>query len=46
MAKASKKTKEDAADRLPEEATNEPIVTKPVDLWLVGDHKVLCGDYP
>src|SRR3954471_3795728 len=40
----SKKAKDDPADRLPEEGDNEPTVTRRGDLWLLGDHKLLCGD--
>jgi DNA modification methylase len=40
----SKKSKENPADRLPEEGDNELTITRRGDLWLLGDHKVLCGD--
>ncbi|MFL5220633.1 MAG: site-specific DNA-methyltransferase [Microvirga sp.] len=40
----SKKATDDPADRLPEEGDNEPTVTRRGDLWLLGDHKLLCGD--
>lgn len=34
---------EDAADRLPE-VTNQPVISKTGDLWLLGQHRVYCGD--
>src|SRR5215207_4894029 len=44
LAGACETPKDDAADRLPEEGDNEPTVTRRGDLWLLGDHKLLCGD--
>jgi DNA modification methylase len=40
----SKLANADPADRQPDEAANEPIVTRRGDLWLLSDHKILCGD--
>ena len=33
----------DLADALPEDAEG-PAVTRPGDLWVLGDHRILCGD--
>ncbi len=33
----------DPADEVPEPATG-PAVTRPGDLWLIGKHRLLCGD--
>jgi DNA modification methylase len=32
------------AETAPEPDPNAPILTQPGDLWILGDHKVLCGD--
>lgn len=40
----SKKAANDPADELPPEAANDDVVSRWGDLWLLGDHKVLCGD--
>ena len=39
-----KKEKEDPADLLPEVIADCPAVTKPGDLWVMGQHRLLCGD--
>ena len=35
---------EDEEDVLPALNETEPLMTKPGDLWILGDHRVLCGD--
>lgn len=34
----------DPADEVIEAAVDTPAVTQPGDLWLLGDHKLFCGD--
>ena len=34
----------DEADRVPELDETAPAVTRPGDLWLLGHHRLLCGD--
>jgi 16S rRNA G966 N2-methylase RsmD len=41
---ASKFASADPADQTPGDAANAPVVTQRGDLWLLGDHKVHCGD--
>lgn len=36
-------SKPDRADEVPEQATG-PAITQPGDLWLLGGHRLLCGD--
>ena len=35
---------DDPADQLPETSEDAPMVTRPGDLWLLDDHRILCGD--
>jgi DNA modification methylase len=35
---------EDEEDVLPTLNETEPLITKPGDLWILGDHRLLCGD--
>ena len=37
-------TGEDEEDVLPAVNENEQPITKPGDLWILGDHRLLCGD--
>ena len=34
----------DADDTVPDLDTENPPVTKPGDLWIIGNHRLLCGD--
>lgn len=34
----------DPADRLPALSSDEPTITQPGDLWILGKHRLLCGD--
>ena len=34
----------DAADALPQMPTSQPPVTRTGDLWLLGEHRILCGN--
>lgn len=34
----------DEDDLLPESDENEPAVSSPGDIWLLGDHRLVCGD--
>lgn len=34
----------DPADEIIEPATDKPAITKPGDLWLLGKHRIYCGD--
>ena len=34
----------DPADKPPEIDPTQPIVTQPQDLWILGDHRLFCGD--
>jgi DNA modification methylase len=37
-------SKSDPADQVPAPCTNLPAVTRLGDLWLLGEHRVICGD--
>lgn len=37
-------TDPDEADEFIEPQTDRPAITKPGDLWILGDHKLYCGD--
>lgn len=37
-------TKLEAADEVIEPSFDKPATTKPGDLWILGDHKLYCGD--
>ncbi|MDP3740414.1 MAG: DNA methyltransferase [Hyphomonadaceae bacterium] len=34
----------EAADRQPEIDPDRPVITRPGDLWMLGRHRLLCGD--
>lgn len=36
--------KGDAADDVPTLEPNQPVVSRPDDLWCIGQHRLLCGD--
>lgn len=35
---------EEEEDTVPEEPKNTEVITRPGDIWLVGSHRVMCGD--
>lgn len=37
-------TQDEGADILPDTNPDEPAVSKPGDLWLLGEHRLYCGD--
>jgi DNA modification methylase len=39
-----RQTKPDPADEVAEPDRNRPTVVRPGDLWLLGQHRLLCGD--
>jgi DNA modification methylase len=36
--------KKEAVEEEPVEISSGPVVTKPGDIWLLGDHRLMCGD--
>jgi hypothetical protein len=44
QAAASDDSEHDPADEVPEVDNSGPAVTRPGDLWLVGKHRLICGD--
>jgi DNA modification methylase len=34
----------DSADNIPEVDTAKPPVTRPGDIWMLGEHRLICGD--
>jgi DNA modification methylase len=44
LGRSARRKKPDPADAVPEPELEEPTVTSEGDLWLMGGHRLLCGD--
>ena len=44
LAEALHEEEKPEADDVPETPEPEDVITKPGDLWLMGDHRLMCGD--